>query len=77
LSGRANQDRVSAVNRLKQSGAIGAVYGADIKIWTERLDRCGRKFFSDENDGLGHERVLTRWMITKVGNKTCTNAGNL
>ena len=59
LGGRANQNRVCCVNRLEQCRTVCSVNGANVKIRAQSLNGCGRKFFSDEHDGLGHEQVLT------------------
>jgi hypothetical protein len=59
LSGRANQNGVGTVNGFEQRRAVGSVNGTHVKVRAESLDCCWRKFFGDEYDGLGHERVLT------------------
>ena len=55
LRRRADEHRVRVGERGQQCRAVGAVDAADVEVGPEGVDRGGREFFGDEDDGLRHE----------------------
>ncbi len=58
FGGAAHDQRVDSGERGKELGTVGAVDVADFKVLFQQRDSCGRKFFRDQDDWLGHNEFL-------------------
>ena len=54
LGRRADEDRVGVGDRAEQRGTVRAVDVAHVEALAEGVDRGGREFFGNQDDGLGH-----------------------